>query len=110
MRTAASREFLALGISDWNRLRSLGEAVPDFFKQPQPLCGTERQDVLSDSAHVRILRFSLCSRKPDLTADNAAYQPRRALRAGGCMRLFGGALTAAVSRAIRSARNTFSSD
>jgi hypothetical protein len=48
--------------------------------------------------------------EPPRISPNAAYQPRRALRAVGCMRLFGGALTAAVSRAIRSARNTFKSD
>ena len=82
MRTTSPRQFLALRASHRNRLRCLYEAVPDFFEELQPIGDAERVNVFTNGAHRRILRFSCCARKPQVSTDNAQDNVRREAPSG----------------------------
>lgn len=84
MGTPPSLKFPALGVSHRNRLGCLDEAVPDFFEEPQPIGNAQRLDLLADGAHGRILRFSFCDGKPQLSTHNAPDQARP--KAVACIR------------------------
>lgn len=73
-------KFPALSVSHWDRLGRFDEAVPDLFEELQTIGNAERLDLLANSAHGPILRFSFRGRKPHVSTDNG-HGERRAKRA-----------------------------